>query len=133
MLSSEVYGIPTRCPLDVRSTPVQRLFVCLHVFMFYSRIFDSYGDVTEDYEQGGIFIVSHLLCHGASVFAVSSEGPPWFCSFSGQARGILRTLGYSYLHTHGTMYIYIRCTTFAETTELIQLEKRTDLGNRKSY
>ena len=27
------------------------------------------------FEQGGIFIVSHLLWHGASVFPVSSEGP----------------------------------------------------------
>jgi hypothetical protein len=28
------------------------------------------------FEQGGIFIVSHLLWHGTSVFPVSSEGPP---------------------------------------------------------
>jgi hypothetical protein len=28
------------------------------------------------FEQGGIFIVPHLLWHGASVFPVSSEGPP---------------------------------------------------------
>jgi hypothetical protein len=28
------------------------------------------------FEQGGIFIVSHLPWHGASVFPVSSEGPP---------------------------------------------------------
>jgi hypothetical protein len=28
------------------------------------------------FEQGGIFIVPHLLWHGASVFLVSSEGPP---------------------------------------------------------
>jgi hypothetical protein len=28
------------------------------------------------FEQGGIFIVPHLLRHGASVFLVSSEGPP---------------------------------------------------------
>jgi hypothetical protein len=27
------------------------------------------------FEQGGIFIVSHLLWHGAAVFRVSSEGP----------------------------------------------------------
>jgi hypothetical protein len=27
------------------------------------------------FEQGGIFIVPHLLWHGASVFLVSSEGP----------------------------------------------------------
>jgi hypothetical protein len=28
------------------------------------------------FEQGGIFIVPHLLWHGSSVFLVSSEGPP---------------------------------------------------------
>jgi hypothetical protein len=28
------------------------------------------------FEQGGIFIAPHLLWHGASVFPVSSEGPP---------------------------------------------------------
>ena len=30
------------------------------------------------FEQGVIFIVPHLLWHGASVFAVSSERPPHF-------------------------------------------------------
>jgi hypothetical protein len=29
------------------------------------------------FEQGGIFIVPHLLWHGASVFQVSSDGPPF--------------------------------------------------------
>jgi hypothetical protein len=28
------------------------------------------------FEQGGVFIVPHLLWHGASVFPVSSDGPP---------------------------------------------------------
>jgi hypothetical protein len=32
--------------------------------------------VLRAFEQGGIFIVSHLLWHGVSVFPVSSEGPP---------------------------------------------------------
>jgi hypothetical protein len=56
-----------------------------------SRIFHSYGDVTiageglqnldlysvlRVFEQGGIFIVSHLLWHGTSIFPVSSKGPP---------------------------------------------------------
>jgi hypothetical protein len=60
-------------------------------WLFRSRIFHLYGDVTiageglqnsglcsalMDFEQGGIFIVPHLLWHGASVFPVSSEGPP---------------------------------------------------------
>jgi hypothetical protein len=61
--------------------------------MFYSRsrIFHLYGDVTTTgeglqnlglcsalraIEQGGIFIVPHLLRHGTSVFLVSSEGQP---------------------------------------------------------
>ena len=33
------------------------------------------------FEQGGIFIVPHLLWHGASVFPVSSEGPPHLVAF----------------------------------------------------
>jgi hypothetical protein len=56
-----------------------------------SRIFYLYGDITitgeglknlglcsalRAFEQGGIFIVPHLLWHGASVFLVSSEGLP---------------------------------------------------------
>jgi hypothetical protein len=59
--------------------------------MSRSRIFHLYGDVTiageglqklglcsalRAFEQGGIFIVPHLLWHGTSVFPVSSEGPP---------------------------------------------------------
>jgi hypothetical protein len=28
------------------------------------------------FEQGGVFIVQHLLWHWTSVFPVSSEGPP---------------------------------------------------------
>jgi hypothetical protein len=64
------------------------------IFYWYtsrSRIFHLYGDVTiageglqnlglcsalRAFEQGGIFLVPHLLWHGASVFPVSSEGPP---------------------------------------------------------
>ena len=53
--------------------------------------FDLYGDVTiageglqnlglcsalRAFEQGGIFIVPHLLWQGTSVFPVSSEGTP---------------------------------------------------------
>jgi hypothetical protein len=56
-----------------------------------SRIFHLYGDVTiaserlqnldlcsalKAFEQGGIFIVPHLLWHETSFFPVSSEGPP---------------------------------------------------------
>jgi hypothetical protein len=61
------------------------------LFFYRSRIFHLYGDVTitgeglqnlglcsalRTFEQGGIFILPHLLWHGASVYAVSSEGPP---------------------------------------------------------
>jgi hypothetical protein len=60
----------------------------IYCFTSLSRIFHLYGDVTiaseglqnldlcsvlRAFEQGGIFIVPHLLWHGASVFQVSSE------------------------------------------------------------
>jgi hypothetical protein len=59
------------------------------ILLYYiSRIFRGYKDVAiageelqslcsslRALEQGGIFIVPHLLRHGASVFPVSSEGP----------------------------------------------------------
>ena len=63
----------------------------INYFTAHSRIFDSYLDVTiagegaanlglysalKVFEHGGIFLVSHLLWHGASVFPVSSEWPP---------------------------------------------------------
>jgi hypothetical protein len=63
----------------------------IYCFTSRLRIFHLYGDVTitseglqnlglcsalRAFEQGGIFIVPHLLRHGASVFPVSSEGPP---------------------------------------------------------
>jgi hypothetical protein len=62
-----------------------------YCFTSRSRIFHLYGNVTftgeglqnlglrsalRAFQQGGIFIVPHLLWHGASVFPVSSEGPP---------------------------------------------------------
>jgi hypothetical protein len=64
-------------------------FWLIDYLRFY--VFHSHGDVTiadeglqnlglcsalRAFEQGGIFIVPHLLCHGSSVFPVSSEGPP---------------------------------------------------------
>ena len=63
----------------------------IYGFTSRSRIFHLYGDVTiageglqklglcsalRAFEQGGTFIVPHLLWHGTSVFPVSSEGPP---------------------------------------------------------
>jgi hypothetical protein len=65
-------------------------WLIIYCFTSRSRIFLLNGDVTitceglqnlglcsalNAFEQGGIFIVSHLLWHGASVFLVSSEGP----------------------------------------------------------
>jgi hypothetical protein len=66
-------------------------WLIIYCFTSRSRIFHLYGDVTiigealqnlglwstlRALEQGGIFIVPQLLWHGASVFPVSSEGPP---------------------------------------------------------
>jgi hypothetical protein len=59
-------------------------------------MFYLYGDVTtagerlqnlglclalRAFEQGGIFIVRHLLWHGDSVFSVSSEGQPHLVAY----------------------------------------------------
>jgi hypothetical protein len=66
-------------------------WLTVYCFPSRSRIFHLYGDVTiagkrlqnlglcsalRAFEQRGIFIVSHLLWHGASVLPVSSKGPP---------------------------------------------------------
>jgi hypothetical protein len=70
------------------------------IYGFTSRwkIFHLYGDVTiageglqnlglcsalRAFEQGGIFIVLHLLWQGTSVFTVSSKGPPHLVASSG--------------------------------------------------
>jgi hypothetical protein len=67
------------------------LFMFICCFTSRSRISHLYGDVIitgeglqnvglcsalRAFEQGGIFIVPHLRWHEASVFPVSSEGPP---------------------------------------------------------
>jgi hypothetical protein len=68
------------------------VFSQCHIYFFTShlRIVHIYGDVItageglqnlglcsafRTYEQGGIFIVPHLLLHGTLVSPVSSEGP----------------------------------------------------------
>jgi hypothetical protein len=71
-------------------------WLIIYCFTSRSRIFHLYGDVTNTgerlqnlglysalraFEQGGIFIVPHLLWHGTSVFPVSSEGPPLSVAF----------------------------------------------------
>jgi hypothetical protein len=63
----------------------------IYGFTSHSRIFHLYGEVTitgkglknlslcatlRAFQHGGIFIVPHLLWHRASVFPVSSKGPP---------------------------------------------------------
>jgi hypothetical protein len=63
----------------------------IYGFTSCSRNFHLYGDVTTAgeglqnfglcsalrvFQHGGIFIMPHLPWHGASVFPVSSEGPP---------------------------------------------------------
>jgi hypothetical protein len=75
-----------------------KIIVCLfiHSFTSGSRMFYLYGDVTiagkglqnlgrcsvlKTFEQGGIFVVPHLLWNGTSVFPVSSEGPPHSVAF----------------------------------------------------
>jgi hypothetical protein len=42
------------------------------IFLLYLGLFSALRAC----EQEGIFIVPHLLWHGALVFPVSSEGPP---------------------------------------------------------
>jgi hypothetical protein len=83
---------PTESIIPSKSTHYHRISCWLVVYCFTSRsrIFHLYGDVNitgeglqnlglcsalRAFEQGGIFIVPHLLRHGASVFPVSSEGP----------------------------------------------------------
>ena len=39
------------------------------------------------FKQGGIFIVQHLLWHGASVYTVSSEEPPHLVAFYDKQEG----------------------------------------------
>jgi hypothetical protein len=66
-------------------------WLIIYGFTSRSLIFHLYGNVTiarerlqnlglcsalRALEQGGIFIVPHLLWHGTSVFPVSSQGPP---------------------------------------------------------
>jgi hypothetical protein len=77
-----VWFVPSHFKVDT--------WLIIYGFTSRSRIFHLHGDVTiigeglqnlglfsalRAYEQGGIFIVPHLLWHGASVFPVSSEGP----------------------------------------------------------
>jgi hypothetical protein len=71
-------------------------WLIIYCFTSHSRIFHLHGDVTTNseglqnlgiclvlraFEQGGIFIVPHLLWYGASIFQVSSEGPPHSVAF----------------------------------------------------
>jgi hypothetical protein len=82
------------CAQYAKWSPFVELFDWLIIYCFTSRsrIFHLYGDVTiagkglqnlglclvlRAFQQGGIFIVPHLLWHGTStIFPVSSEGLP---------------------------------------------------------
>jgi hypothetical protein len=67
--------------------PMVGCLLVVYCFESRSRISNLYGEGLQNlglcsalraFEQGGIFIVPHMLRHGASVFPVSSEGPPHF-------------------------------------------------------
>jgi hypothetical protein len=81
-------------------------WLIIYGFTSRSRIFHLYGDVTiageglqnldlwsalGAFEQGGIFIVPHLLWHETSVFPVSFEGPPHLVA-SYDIRGVVEDL-----------------------------------------
>jgi hypothetical protein len=78
-------------------------WLIIYGFTSCSRIFHLYGDFTiageglqnlglcsalKAFEQGGIFIVPHLLWHGTSVFPVSSERPPHLVAFYDTQRDV---------------------------------------------
>ena len=111
--SSDIFCAPIICGTQstlgimrmrtVGTTGIACSFIKLLFFIPVRHILLSYGDViaaTEGlqnlglllmkmaFEQGGIFIVPHLLLHGVSVFAVSSEGPSLFSSLL-QQLGVL--------------------------------------------
>jgi hypothetical protein len=106
----------------------------VYCFTSRARIFHCHGDVTiagegllslglcsalRAFEQGRVFIVPHLLCHGTSVFCglirltrVSSEPPPHQSPLTTH-KGMWRT--YSNLDLHGVtavtfLYTVIRLT-----------------------
>jgi hypothetical protein len=89
-------------------------YLFIYCFTSCSRVFHIYGDVTitgeglqnlslcsalRAFEQGEMFIVPHLLWHGASVCSVSSEGPPHSVS-SYDTQGMWRI--YSNPDPHGS-------------------------------
>ena len=78
----------------------------IYCFTSHSRIFHSHEDVTNAseglqnlglcstlraFEQGGIFIVPHLLWQGTSFFSVSSEGSSHSVASRDTRKGMLRT------------------------------------------
>jgi hypothetical protein len=91
--NSFLYCGPTRLLGDMILRKLLLYYVRLIIYGFTSpsRICHLYGDVTfageglqnlglcsalRAFEQGGIFIVPHLLRNRASIFPASSEGPP---------------------------------------------------------
>jgi hypothetical protein len=111
-------------------------WLIIYGFTSRSRIFHLNGDVTiasepglqnldlcltfMAFEQGGTFIVPHLLWHGTSVFLVSSEGPPqlvasfdtqgevWRIYSDSDPHGFINTI-YNLVSMH--MHIFINVCT----------------------
>jgi hypothetical protein len=86
-----VKGCKIRPLLGAQGLWAGRDWLIIYRFTSRSRIFHLCGDITiagewlqnlglcsalKAFQQGGIFIVPHLLWHGTLVFPVSSEGPP---------------------------------------------------------
>jgi hypothetical protein len=63
-----------QCPRSWTKATSLHWLSCSRIFSLIWR--RQFRPMTRAFEQGGIFIVSHLLWHGASVFPVSSVGPP---------------------------------------------------------
>jgi hypothetical protein len=65
-------------PLPVKGCKIEILIVIFSLYINdISKLLRNLGlcSALRAFEQGGIFIVSHLLWHGTSVFPISSEGP----------------------------------------------------------
>ena len=82
-------------------------------------------------EQGEIFIVPHLLSHGTSVFAVSSEGPPNLVT-SYDKQGVLGTSTYPDLHD-SNLSVSSTSVTSSETLMLIVASSNSPLTSSIIY
>jgi hypothetical protein len=102
---------------QIRHLEMAWLIIIINSFLSCSRMFHLDGDVTitgeglqnlglcsalRAFEQGGIFIVSHLLWHGASVFGVRPIRSPFTTR-----KGMRRT--YSNLYPQGCFEMEMQC------------------------